>query len=147
MSAALLLVCRLHSGAKTDCGEHDDCSPGNDAGHDCANDDCANDCTDDNHNRSSHHDHTAGNNQTVHNQTGDDPGNDNNAAGLRRARLRDADNKGFNARRHIGQRHLVADECPGVHDRSHCGNDNHAQRDHDQADYDRQAEGRSVRCV
>lgn len=143
MSAALLLVCRLHSGAKTDCDEHDDCSPGNDAGHDCANDDCANDCTDDNHNRSSHHDHTSDNDKTVHDQTGDD----HEKAGLRRTRFRHTDDGFCFARRHIGQRHLVADERPGVHDRSHCGNDNHAQRDHDQTDNDRQAEGRSVRCV
>lgn len=145
MSAALLLVCRLHSGTENGCTGIDDCSPGDNAEHH-ADDRCSNNyCTDNNYYNccDSHHDHTSDNDRTVHDQTGDN----HEKAGLRRTRFRHTDDGFCFARRHIGQRHLVADERPGVHDRSHCGNDNHAQRNHDQADYDRQAEGRSVRCV
>lgn len=135
-------VCLLYSGTENGCTGIDDCSPGDNAEHH-ADDRCSNNyCTDNNYYNccDSHHNHTAANNQTVHDQTGDN----HEKAGLRRTRFRHTDDGFCFARRHIGQRHLVADERPGVHDRSHCGNDNHAQRDHDKADYDRQAEGRSV---
>lgn len=142
-------VCRLYSGTENGCTGIDDCSPGDNAEHH-ADDRCSNNyCTDNNYYNccDSHHNHTAGSNQTVHNQTGDDPGNDNNAAGLRRTRFRHTDDGFCFARRHIGQRHLVADERNGIDDCEDSGNDDHAQRDHDQADYDRQSEGRPVRCV
>ena len=143
LSAALLLVCRLYSGAENGCTCIDGCSPDNDAGHDCSNDDCAgNDCTDDNHNRSSRHNHETNNHQTAH-----DPGNDNKETGLRRTRVRHPDNGVCFARRHICQRHLVADERSGVDSRGDCGNDERTQRNHHQAGNDRQTEGRSVRRV
>ena len=125
-------VCRLRSGAESGCTCIDGYSPDNDAGHDCSNDDCAsNDCTDDNHNCSSRHNHKTDNNQT---------GNHDEKAGLRRARFRHADNGVCFARRHIGQRYLVADERTGIYCDG-CDNDNHAQRDHNKSNDNRQTEG------
>lgn len=144
---ALLLFCLVFAA----CGAAGENAIHN-AGHNCADHDCAynnrrshNDCTD-NNNDNSHHNDTADYRKTGREQTGDDPENDDNKAGLRCVRFRHADNGAcFLTRRHIRQRHLVADERPQFNRCGYdCGHDDHTQRDNDQTDNDRQAKRRSL---